>query len=91
MKIFFCDGTGKDKYGNPEKSNFMITFETIAFELRFPYQNINGDIKSTIGPRDWYLPDDKLIEVDEISEISETDVPIRFKKEFIRLSFKVKK
>lgn len=88
MKIFFCDGNGKDKYGNPEKSDYTITFEKFFLEIEFPYKNENGQTKDRVMPRSWILDDDALLNVKEISLISEDKIPIKFKRIFILLVLK---
>lgn len=91
MKMFFCNGTGKDKYGNPEKSSYLITFQKIYIEIKFPYDDPEGKISTSAFPRDYVLSDDKLITIEGITEIISKDIPLRIKRSFIKTGLNMRK
>ena len=88
MKIFFCDGIGKDKYGTPNTSDYSITFDKFVLAIEFPYRNENGLTRERVMPRSWMIDDESLVKAEGITLISGNKVPKRFKRIFIALALK---
>ena len=88
MKIFFCNSAVKDKYGKPNKSSYLITFEELYLGIKFPYENPDGEASFSGGPRDHIISDEQLIRINH-SLLSGKEIPLKFRHNFIEIAFGV--
>ena len=88
MNIYYSEKSKFDKYGTPESSSYLITFENIAISINIPYSGENTEIK--IGPRDWYISDKSLSYSTSHVSVLMNNVPHNYYKDIILKLFNQK-